>query len=33
MLCGYPPFGGRGEIAIIEKVKTGHFTFDPVDWD
>ncbi|CAD8143599.1 unnamed protein product [Paramecium octaurelia] len=33
LLCGYPPFVGKTENQILEKVKLGKFTFDPDDWD
>ncbi|CAD8131931.1 unnamed protein product [Paramecium octaurelia] len=33
LLCGYPLFVGKTENQILEKVKTGKFTFDPEDWD
>lgn len=42
MLCGYPPFSGRTEDDILDKVKSGKFRFDRIsciclmiadDWD
>lgn len=32
LLCGYPPFGGRTEEQIFEKVALGVFNFDSVEW-
>jgi calcium-dependent protein kinase len=28
LLCGYPPFTGKNEKEIIDKVKKGKFNFD-----
>jgi len=28
LLCGYPPFGGKSEEDILNKVKSGKFKFD-----
>lgn len=32
MLCGYPPFNGKDENAIMKKVETGKFSFPEKDW-
>jgi serine/threonine protein kinase len=31
LLCGYPPFRGRNENDIMEKVKKGSYTFDRIE--
>ncbi len=28
LLCGYPPFSGKSEQEILDKVKKGKFEFD-----
>ncbi|CAD8206046.1 unnamed protein product [Paramecium pentaurelia] len=33
LLCGYPPFTGKNENEIFEKVKTGKFKFPIEEWD
>ena len=33
MLCGYPPFNAESDELILEKIKTGKFTFPPEEWD
>lgn len=33
MLCGYPPFTGVDEKAILKKVMEGQLYFDPDEWD
>jgi calcium-dependent protein kinase len=33
LLCGYPPFNGKNDEEIIEKIKTGSVKFDPKKWD
>lgn len=33
MLCGYPPFSGEDDAEIIEKVKSGVFSFDSHEWN
>ncbi|KAL8446854.1 hypothetical protein Emag_004615 [Eimeria magna] len=32
LLCGYPPFHGKDNQAILKKVQAGEFTFDPRHW-
>jgi len=32
MLCGYPPFSGDSDSAVLSKVKTGKFSFNSADW-
>ncbi|GIX65411.1 calcium-dependent protein kinase 4 [Babesia caballi] len=32
LLCGFPPFNGSNESAIIKKVQTGKFSFDMPQW-
>lgn len=33
MLCGKPPFPGKNDDAILEKVKTGSYSFPEKEWD
>jgi len=33
LLCGYPPFKGDSNKAILESVKAGHFDFPSPEWD
>lgn len=33
LLCGYPPFNGPDETAILKAVEEGHYSFDEPDWD
>lgn len=33
LLCGYPPFNGKNDDAIFEKIKTGKFEFPKEDWN
>jgi len=33
LLCGYPPFGGKDDKAVMDKVKTGDYAFKPKYWD
>ena len=33
MLCGFPPFGGNNDQEIIQKVRSGRFSFPSPDWD
>lgn len=33
LLCGYPPFAGKNEESILEKVAVGEFNFDSEDWN
>lgn len=33
LLCGYPPFNGESDKAIIARIKTKRFKFNPEDWD
>jgi calcium-dependent protein kinase len=32
MLCGYPPFAGRSDAEVLQKVSLGFFEFKPQDW-
>jgi calcium-dependent protein kinase len=32
LLCGYPPFRGRTDEQIYQKVMKGIYTFDEDDW-
>ena len=32
LLCGYPPFNGPSDAIIMEKVKTGAFSFNTEEW-
>lgn len=32
LLCGYPPFHGETDAAVLAKVRTGQFTFRMPDW-
>eukprot|EP00931_Biecheleriopsis_adriatica_P040606 TRINITY_DN2326_c0_g1_i1.p1 TRINITY_DN2326_c0_g1~~TRINITY_DN2326_c0_g1_i1.p1 ORF type:complete len:491 (+),score=130.01 TRINITY_DN2326_c0_g1_i1:77-1549(+) len=32
LLCGYPPFAGETDEAILAKVKLGNLRFSPSDW-
>eukprot|EP00922_Rhytidocystis_sp_ex-Travisia-forbesii_P018961 GHVS01028159.1.p1 GENE.GHVS01028159.1~~GHVS01028159.1.p1 ORF type:complete len:518 (+),score=63.20 GHVS01028159.1:69-1622(+) len=32
LLCGYPPFNGPNDAAIMDNVLRGEFQFDPPDW-
>lgn len=32
MLCGYPPFNGRNNIEIAEKIRSGTFEFTSKEW-
>jgi len=32
LLCGYPPFNGSNDEAIIKKVKEGKFRTDDEEW-
>lgn len=33
LLCGYPPFNGANDKAIIEAVLKGKFSLDEPEWD
>ncbi|EGR33828.1 protein kinase domain protein [Ichthyophthirius multifiliis] len=33
ILCGYPPFNANNDVAIMEKVKTGIFSFSGNEWN
>jgi calcium-dependent protein kinase len=33
LLCGYPPFNGANDKAIIESVLKGKFSLDEPEWD
>lgn len=33
MLCGYPPFSGKSDDKILEKVAKGEFDFESEEWD
>ena len=33
LLCGYPPFNADTDELILEKIKTGKFTFPSEEWD
>lgn len=32
LLCGYPPFYGKTDQEVLQKVKSGNFTFENKDW-
>lgn len=32
MLCGYPPFRGKHEREILEKVEIGYFSLSGPEW-
>lgn len=32
LLCGWPPFDGPNEKAIMNKVAIGHYSFDEPEW-
>jgi len=32
LLCGYPPFTGGDEEAILNAVKEDELVFDDIDW-
>jgi calcium-dependent protein kinase len=32
-LCGYPPFSGKTDEKILEKVTKGDYDFDSEEWD
>jgi calcium-dependent protein kinase len=32
VLCGYPPFCGRSNAEVLQKVSQGSYVFDKVDW-
>ena len=33
LLCGYPPFNGANDKAIIESVLKGKYSLDEPEWD
>jgi calcium-dependent protein kinase len=33
LLCGYPPFSGKNDEKILEKVSKGEYDFDSEEWD
>ena len=33
LLCGYPPFSGKTDDKIMEKVAKGHYDFNSEEWD
>lgn len=33
LLCGYPPFSGKSDEKILEKVAKGEYDFDSEEWD
>ncbi|CAD8212165.1 unnamed protein product [Paramecium octaurelia] len=33
LLCGYPPFNGKSEAKILEKVEQGKYDFNSEEWD
>lgn len=32
LLSGYPPFSGRNDYEIIQKIKSGMFSLKAVEW-
>lgn len=32
LLCGYPPFNGKDDKAIMDKVSAGQYHFDSEEW-
>ena len=32
LLCGYPPFYGQSDAAILEKVRAGNYSFERPEW-
>merc|ERR1719174_617870 len=32
LLCGYPPFYGETDADVLARMRTGNFSFNPVDW-
>jgi calcium-dependent protein kinase len=33
LLCGYPPFSGKNDEKILEKVSKGEYDFNSEEWD
>ncbi|KAG2436595.1 hypothetical protein HYH02_011532 [Chlamydomonas schloesseri] len=33
LLCGYPPFGGKTDAKILQRVQAGQFSFDGKEWE
>lgn len=33
LLCGFPPFGGKNDAKILQRVQTGAFTFAGREWE
>ncbi|PNH04139.1 Calcium-dependent protein kinase 32 [Tetrabaena socialis] len=33
LLCGYPPFGGKTDAKILQRVQAGQYSFDGKEWE